>query len=87
MNIICHIFTCVWWTLNLNKDLKNTLSGIAQASLVDQGWKPYVEVSGDDLDGQKDDDGEPVEDVVHGRGRERQTELVAVADLTREQEL
>ena len=73
--------------MNLNKDHKNTLSGIAQALRDDQGWKPYVEVSGDDLDGQKDDDGEPVEDVVHGRGRERQTELVAVADLTREQEL
>ena len=41
----------------------------------------YEKITGDDFSGEKYDNGQPVEDVVDGGGRERQPELVPVADL------
>ena len=49
----------------LNKEMKNS----------------YEKITGDDFSGEKYDHGQPVEDVVDGGGRERQPELVPVADL------
>ena len=68
--------------------LGGNLENLGKLELVDYFFyqqklteKTHEEVAGDGLNGQQDDDGQPVKDVVHGRGREGKPELVSIADL------